>query len=155
MEQKIAFLRNELAGHLESIPADRTPAWGKMNLQQMTEHLSRDAFRVASGKETFPLMTPEEHLPKMQEFLRSDKRFKENTVNRLMPEEPLPLVHKDMKAAVAELQSEIADFFAAYEADPAMTVVNPFFGKLDFELQLHLLHKHALHHLRQFGVTLD
>jgi hypothetical protein len=47
MEQKIAFLKNDLINHLSTIPADRVPAWGKMNAQQMTEHLSRDAFRVA------------------------------------------------------------------------------------------------------------
>lgn len=154
MEQKISFLKNELTGHLQNIPADRTPAWGKMNLQQMTEHLSRDAFRVASGKVIFPLMTPEEHIPKMQEFLRSDKPFKENTVNRLMAAEPLPLVHKDMPAALAELQTEINDFFEAYQQEPGKKVMNPSFGEMDFELQVLLLHKHALHHLRQFGVTI-
>lgn len=154
MEQKISFLKNELTGHLQSIPADRVPAWGKMNLQQMTEHLSRDAFRVASGKVIFPLMTPEEHIPKMQEFLRSDKPFKENTVNRLMAAEPLPLVHKDMPAALAELQTEINDFFEAYQQEPGKKVMNPSFGEMDFELQVLLLHKHALHHLRQFGVTI-
>lgn len=154
MEHKISFLKNELTGHLENIPADRIPAWGKMNPQQMIEHLSRDAFRVASGKVTFPLMTPEEHIPKMHEFIRSDKQFRENTVNKLMAEEPLPVVHKNMPEALAELRMEINDFFEAYQQDPGKKVVNAVFGEMDFELQVHLLHKHALHHLRQFGVTI-
>lgn len=153
MEDKISFLKNDLIGHLQGIPADRSPAWGKMNLQQMTEHLSRDAFRVAAGKITFPLMAKEENIPKMHDFLRSNIPFKENTVNRLMAEEPVPVVHPGMPAALAELQAEIGDFFDAYENDPGKTVINPFFGALDFDLQLHLLHKHALHHLRQFGIT--
>lgn len=152
MEQKISFLKNDLTQHLQNIPADHAPAWGKMNLQQMTEHLSRDAFRVATGKETFPLMAKEENIPKMHAFLRSDIPFKENTVNRLMAEEPVPVKHPDMNTAIAELKTEISDFFEAYESEPSKTVINPFFGELDFELQVNLLHKHALHHLRQFGV---
>jgi hypothetical protein len=155
MEQKIFFLKNDLVNYLSVIPADRMPAWGKMNLQQMTEHLSRDAFRVASGKVSFPLMTPEEHIPKIHEFLRSEKQFRENSVNKLMPEEPLPVVHKDMPAALDELRMEIGDFFKTYDQEPDKKVINPFFGEKDFELQLHLLHKHALHHLRQFGVIVS
>lgn len=154
MEHKISFLKNDLIAQLATIPADRVPAWGKMNLQQMTEHLSRDAFRVASGKVIFPLMTPEEHIPKMHEFLRSDKSFRENTVNKLMPEEPLPLVHQDMSAALDELQAEIDYFFEVYQLEPGKKVVNAIFGDMDFELQVLLLHKHAIHHLRQFGITI-
>ena len=154
MDDKISFLKNDLTAQLVTIPADRVPAWGKMNLQQMTEHLSRDAFRVASGKVTFPLMTPEEHVPKMHEFLRSGKSFRENTVNKLLPEEPLPLVHQDMSAALDELQTEIDYFFEVYQQEPGKKVINPSFGEMDFELQVLLLHKHAIHHLRQFGMTI-
>jgi hypothetical protein len=32
---------------------------------------------------------------------------------------------------------------------------NPFFGDLNFEENVHLLYKHALHHLKQFGVMVD
>lgn len=152
---KAILLRKKLTGHISRIPADRAPAWGKMNVQQMTEHLSRDAFRVASGKTSFPLMTPEEHIPKMRAFIMSDKPFKENTVNRLMAEEPPPVIHQDMKGALAELQQEIDSFFEMYEQDPGKKIINPFFGEMDFTLQVHLLYKHALHHLRQFGITPD
>jgi hypothetical protein len=154
MEHKISFLKNDLMAQLVTIPADRVPVWGKMNLQQMIEHLSRDAFRVASGKVIFPLMTPEEHILKMQEFLRSDKSFRENTVNKLLPEEPQPLVHQDMSAALDELQAEIDYFFEVYQQEPGKKVINPSFGEMDFELQVLLLHKHAIHHLRQFGMTI-
>jgi hypothetical protein len=34
-----------------------------------------------------------------------------------------------------------------------LTTRNPFFGDLNFAENVHLLHKHALHHLRQFGVV--
>lgn len=149
---KETFLQSALVKAIAGIAPDCQPAWGKMNVQQMTEHLSRDAFRVASGKITFPLMTPAEHIPKMQHFIMSDMLFKENTVNRLMAADPVPEVHTAMPAALAELQAEIDDFFTIYTAQPQFKVVNPFFGELTYELQVNLLHKHALHHLRQFHV---
>ena len=89
--EKISFLKNDFISLLKQISSDTLPAWGKMGFQQMVEHFS-DAVRVASGiiavTET---ITPEENLPKMRAFLMSDKPFKENTHNPLMPEAPAPV----------------------------------------------------------------
>jgi hypothetical protein len=151
---KAIFLKEQLVPSLAAIAPDVKPHWGKMNVQQMTEHMGREAFRLASGKATHALVTPDEHVPKMQEFLRSDKPFRENTVNVLMAGEPVPLIYPDMKTALVSLQQEIDDFFEVYQNEPGKIVLNPFFGPLDFELQVRLLHKHAVHHLKQFGVEL-
>lgn len=150
---KASFLKNELVPALAAIAPDRQPAWGRMNLQQMVEHLTREGFGWASGKQPQQLTTPEEHIPKMQAFLMSDKPFRENTPNSLMPEEPAPVTYADVPAALAALQSEIDYFFAVFGKEPGKKVLNPFFGELDEEMSVQLLHKHALHHLRQFGVT--
>jgi len=150
---KSNFLQQKLVQTIATIDSATQPLWGKMNLQQMVEHMSRDAFRVASGKISFPLMTPAEHIAKMQEFIKSDKHFKENTANRLMAEEPAPTVHSNIEAALAELQTEIDYFFEVYAQQPDLKLINPFFGELDAALQVDLLYKHALHHLRQFGVS--
>jgi hypothetical protein len=151
---KAHFLRHELVPAIAGITPDRNPSWGKMNLQQMTEHMAREGFCWASGKVPHQLITPEEHIPKLQAFIMSDKPFRENTLNSLMPEEPLPAEHKDMPAALAALQEEINHFFAVFEQHPDKKVMNPFFGELDHTLSVHLLYKHSLHHLKQFGVTL-
>jgi len=151
---KSQFLKEQLVPAIAAISPEFKPLWGKMNLQQMTEHMSREGFQVANGKLPQALVTPEEHVPKMQAFLMSDKPFKENTPNSLMSLEPLPVKHPDMNAALEELQSEIDHFFTVYENEPGKAVMNPFFGSLDYEMQVQLLHKHALHHLKQFGVTL-
>jgi hypothetical protein len=57
-----------------------------------------------------------------------------------------------MKEAIAELQMEIDDFFRIYSQAPGLRNTSPFFGELNFEEQVHLLHKHAMHHARQFGL---
>lgn len=150
---KAQFLKEHLVPGIAAISPDFKPLWGKMNLQQMTEHMSREGFQVANGKLPHILVTPPEHVERMQAFLMSDKPFKENTPNSLMSLDPLPVKHADMNAALAELQTEIDDFFRVYEKEPEKSIMNPFFGNLKFEMQVQLLHKHALHHLKQFGVA--
>ena len=45
-------------------------------------------------------------------------------------------------------------FFAIFEENHQMTTLHPYFGQLDFDMNVQALYKHALHHLRQFGVDL-
>ena len=84
--------------------------------------------------------------------MMSEKPFKENTKNPLMAEEPVPLRFHTVQAAIGALQQELIYFFDAFAKDPRLITRNPFFGDLNFEQNVQLLHKHALHHLRQFGV---
>ncbi|HEX2628016.1 MAG TPA: hypothetical protein VHM26_03365 [Chitinophagaceae bacterium] len=150
--EKENFLRTKLVPYLQRLDPATPPRWGKMNVQQMIEHFSGDAVRNASGKLKAELVTPADRLERMREFLMSEKPFKENTKNPLLPEDPRPLHFKTIQGAIGALQQELIYFFEVFEKDPAMTILNPFFGTLNFEQNVQLLHKHAVHHLRQFGV---
>ena len=151
--EKAQFLQNRFVPLLQEIPTETPPAWGKMTLQQMIEHLA-DYTRIASGKVVHTeILTPPEQLDKARAFLESEKPFRENTPNPLMPETPAPVRNPSKDQAVKELKKEIDDFFAAFQKNKLQTTRNPFFGELNFEQNVQLLHKHALHHLRQFGVT--
>ena len=152
LQQKAYFLRHDFTKALAQLDAEAPRKWGKMNVQQMVEHFT-DSMRNASGKLLLKTLTPEENIPKMQAFLESEKPFKENTPNPHMPDTPEPLKHATKQEAINALQSEIDDFFAVYEADANKKVPNPFFGTLSFDQQVQLLHKHAMHHLRQFGAV--
>lgn len=151
--EKENFLRTKLVSYLQRLDPATPSKWGKMNVQQMIEHYGGDAVRNASGRLKIDnIKTPPEHLEKMRDFMMSDKPFKENTNNPLMGEEPLPFRYKTVQAAIGALQQELIYFFEAYEKNPAQIIRNPFFGDLNFEQNVQLLYKHALHHLRQFGV---
>lgn len=152
IHEKANFLRNGLVNKYKSIPADATGLWGKMNPQQVIEHMSY-SFRQGNGKDVYTCVTPAEHLPRMQAFLMSDKLFKENTPNQLLPDTPPPPVHAAVEDSLTELQQEIDDFFILFEKEPAKVLTNPFFGDLNYDLWVQLLHKHSWHHLRQFGVN--
>ena len=82
----------------------------------------------------------------------SEKEFRENTKNPLLPEVPGQLQFNTLQSAIAELKSELIYFFEAFEKQPSMVTRNPIFGDLNFEQNVQLLHKHAMHHLKQFGV---
>lgn len=145
-DQYIAIIRN----HMNS---NATPKWGKMNFQQMVEHVTA-FFKVSTKKLQFDLVSPAEHLPKLKEFLMSDKQFRENTKapTNIIGEEPLPVYFVSVEQAVDQLEHEVKQFFAYYSANEGATAVHPVFGELNFEEWVRLHYKHIAHHLRQFGL---
>ena len=153
-EKEVQFLKDFILLLQEASAA--TPArWGKMTFQQMVEHLA-DAIRIASGKKVYTeVITPENQLEKFRAFLMSDKPFRQNTVNPLMPATPAPVRNVSAREALKELQVELHDFFAAFETDELKTTRNPIFGDLNFEQNVQLLNKHVRHHLKQFEIEVE
>lgn len=148
--EKIEFLKYRFVAQLKRIPSDTPPLWGKMTLQQMIEHFA-DSVRIASGKMAVPdIITPSENLQKVRDFLMSEKPFRENTVNPTLPEDPLPVRNPHIEDAISELQTELQFFFNVFEKNHLQITRNPIFGDLNFEENVQLLYKHALHHLKQF-----
>lgn len=152
IEAKKNWLKSEYTKRLAELKPDAERLWGKMNVQQMIEHMS-DYIRIANGRTPIEVITPEADLPKMQGFLMSEKPFRENTPNSLMPDTPVATRHNTQEAAIEELQGEIDHFFDTFNKDKELKIANPFFGYLSFDMQVQLLHKHAWHHLRQFGMN--
>lgn len=150
--QKAYFLRNEYIGKLQTIAPDMAPRWGKMNVQQMIEHMAEYIGMGRGNSRHTTIVTQAEHLEKYQQFLRSDKEFRENTPNVLMPDTPAPTKHESLEHALGQLKDEIDLLFKTFEDHPDKKVLNPIFGELDYEMTIQLLYKHAWHHLKQFGV---
>ena len=148
---KADFLRHEYSKKLAALDIDAPRQWGKMNVLQMIEHMT-DYARIGSGKDIQTIQTPEEHLPKYRAFMATEKPFRENTPNSLMSDIPALPKHSSKEDAINELQQEMDYLFDAFEQEPGKKVINPFFGELNYEESIQLLHKHAWHHLRQFGV---
>lgn len=151
--EKENFLRTKLVSYLQQLDPATPPRWGKMNVQQMIEHLTIDGVMVANGRRRIDaIATSPEKLHRVREFLMSDRPFKENTKNPLLPEEPPPLQYKTVQAAIGALHEELIYFFEVFEKDQKLVTRHPVFGDLDFEQNVQMMHKHALHHLRQFGI---
>lgn len=149
--EKESFLRTKFISLLHQLKVDSLPHWGKMNVQQMIEHFT-DVMMVASGKIKLPVVTPEDKLPRFREFMMSEKPFKENTKSPVLGDEPMPSRKHTKEAAIGKLQEELIHFFENFKKNPELMTTNPVFGQLNFEENIQLLYKHALHHLKQFGV---
>jgi hypothetical protein len=152
LQEKEHFLKHEYIPLLQKLDAGQKGVWGKMDAQQMVEHM-RDACKVANGKMVLPLInTDPDRLEKTRSYMLSESPFPQNTKMPLMPEEPRRHKYTGMEEAIEKLKPELEEVFTAYAANPGMTLINPVFGDLDYEQQVHLLHKHARHHLAQFGL---
>ncbi len=152
-DQKLAFIKNDLLALLNALPEDAPASWGKMNAQQMLEHMAA-IFDVSADKMKFELVTPEEHLPKYKEFILSDKQFRENTKAPIsvIGEEPLPLQFATYAIALENVKQSVEYFEQYFSDDPEKKTLHPVFGPLNFEEWVLLHYKHVTHHLRQFDI---
>ncbi len=153
LQEKEQFINETFPALLQQANSDITPKWGKMDFQQMLEHVA-DFFQVSTQKQHYPLVSPPEHMPKLKEFLMSDKPFRENTKapTSIIGEEPLPYRYASVDEAMQEVIAEVNYFFQLYADEPEMTAVHPVFGELNYEEWVRLHYKHVTHHLRQFGL---
>lgn len=152
-EEKLNFITKDCLPLFDSLAGDAAGKWGKMNAQQMVEHVAA-FFLVSTGKIKFDLVTPAENLPKYKEFLLSDKEFRENTKapTTVIGEEALPLRYTTMVEALENLKQAIAGFETYFAADANKQTMHPVFGELNFEEWVMLHYKHVTHHLKQFGL---
>jgi hypothetical protein len=149
--EKAVFLQNNVIPLLRSADPSTPPKWGKMSFQHMVEHMVL-VMKNANGKLKAEMKTPPEQISAFQQFIMSDKVFRENTKSPAFPEEPLPLRFQSAEEGINKLETEIADFFKVYNETPGLKITNPVFGDLDYEHAVTLLYKHANHHLKQFGL---
>ena len=106
--------------------------------------------KVSTNQLHFPIVTPEDMLPKTKVFLLSDKEFRENTKVPVLPEAPLPLAFARMEDARMDLKKQIELFVTKFSNKEILTSNHPVFGELNFEEWVLLHYKHATHHARQF-----
>ncbi len=151
LSKKARFLKQEYIPLLQRLSADTPAQWGKMNVQQMIEHMA-DYVAMAYGNPPQELVTAEDRLEKMQDFLKSERDFKPNTPNSLLPDDPVPARLSSVREAILWLHEELTNFFNSFDSEKKKYVMNPFFGELDYGMSIQLLYKHAWHHLRQFGI---
>lgn len=152
MNAQEEFFKTEYIPILKQLSNDQSGLWGVLGPQGMVEHMT-DSIGIAYGRIKETLQTPEAILPKVRAFALSEALFKENTKNSLMSETPAPLRNHSIAEAITELEKEITVFLYYYKANPTATHLNPFFGEFNYQEWLHILYKHATHHLKQFNLV--
>lgn len=151
-QEKLAFLKEKFLPIIKTIQKDTPALWGKMDAQQMVEHFCI-VLKTANGKLKVPQIPIDaDRLAKMRNFIETDLPFKENTKSPALPEEPIPHHYPNITTALDKLEQELNTMFQVYEENEGLEILNPVFGPLNYTQQVSLIYKHALHHLKQFGL---
>lgn len=135
---------------LKSIPVDRKPKWGSMNLVQMIDHLLYSV-KMGNGKIPSPYVPADEKASKFQAFLASDQPMPKGFNARFAARS---IENPDVKYAnkgIDELVKELKWFLNQLEATPDKKVMNPEFGDITLNQWKRLHSKHFTHHFEQFG----
>ena len=148
---KEQFFTNEYLPLLKKLSGDEKGNFGVLSAQGMIEHMT-DSIGIAWKRVVEPMQTAEIHLEKVRAFALSDREFRPGVKNSLMSETAAPLRNATIEDAVKEIEAEVNSFIDYYKSNPDAKVLNPFFGEFNYEQWLHLLHKHAVHHLKQFNL---
>lgn len=142
-----------LATDMERIN-DTAPLWGKMNVQQMLEHVCLP-FLMATGKLPVTLSTPEEKVPVLKRILMSDKPLPRLFHNPLLPVEPVPAAGAHLQESKKALAETVQFFLEHFKNNPNATSVHNIYGPLNYHEWLVMNFKHIQHHFEQFGVEVQ
>ena len=140
----------EMLAVLNSLTPSQKPLWGKMNAQEMVEHLS-DMLMMSRGTGNFTIDVDAETIARRQQFLLSDKEMAKN-IAVPFTKEIIELRNNELELAVDEFTDEWMNFTEYYENNPSASVIHPYYGDLDFNLWLKMHDKHFMHHFKQFGL---
>ena len=140
----------EMLAVLNGLTPNQKPLWGKMNAQEMVEHLS-DMLMMSRGTGNFTIDVDAETIARRQQFLSSDKVMAKN-IAVPFTKEIIELRHDELELALDEFAEEWINFTEYYENNPSASVIHPYYGNLDFNLWLKMHDKHFTHHFKQFGL---
>ena len=127
------------------------PVFGKMNAQQMIEHLSA-VTQIANGNWKVDTFVSDEKTARRKPFLNTENELQMGFKASFLAEEPSEFKFNSIKEAIDNLINEIAFFVKVFKEDENRKVVHPFFGELDFEYWQKFQIKHFTHHFKQFGL---
>ncbi|MCF8408236.1 MAG: DUF1569 domain-containing protein [Crocinitomicaceae bacterium] len=137
--------------NLENLTPETEALWGSMSAQRMVEHLS-DSLKMAVGQIVFPLEVPEDRIPRMKEFLLSDKVMAKNSEVPFAKKDQ-ELRCADLELAIDELAENWVEFEEYFSEDEQRSTLHPYYGNLNFDEWNRLHAKHFTHHLQQFGLV--
>ena len=149
----IDFLNEDIVRQkLAKINTNSKPIFGKMNGQQMIEHLS-SVTQIANGNWEVDVFVSDEKTARRKPFLDSENELQVGFKASFLSEEPNKLKFSSYSEAIEDLIHQVKVFKKVFEENKNRTVVHPFFGELDYEYWKKFQVKHFTHHFKQFGLV--
>jgi hypothetical protein len=151
MKKEYHFLLIDFPAALKGLKENGLAEWGEMTAIQMLEHL-RKGFELSLSNEKFVVKTPAEHLPKMKDFIQSDKALRPGAA-KPYSYDTMPDLELDFNEMKVELMRSMIKMLTHFENFPDHSSIHPSFGELNVQEWLRLHSKHLQHHLRQFTLV--
>ena len=146
------FLYEEFPVLLRGLKTDTPSQWGKMNAQQMIEHLIL-VVSASNGRITIQPIADDDRLAyRKMRFFEKDTPMPRSLRVDFVPEEPRALQCANIEEAKMELFNQLQRFDDYFNEHEGMTTVHPIFGPLNFDEWIQNHARHIRHHLMQFGL---
>ena len=142
----------EVRAKLVTLKLDDRPVFGKMNCQQMIEHLSK-VTQIANGNWPLDVYVSEDKSARRKPFLDTENELQVGFKASFLSEEPKKAMFNSIEGSIDDLIRQLEKFVTVFNEDKNRTVVHPFFGELDFEYWKKFQVKHFTHHFTQFGLV--
>ena len=142
---------DEVRSRLSTLHIDDKPVFGKMNSQQMIEHLSAIT-KIANGNWKVDVFVSDEKTARRKPFLNTENELQVGFKAPFLSEKPVALKFNSINEAIDDLINQLNVFVEIFTKDENRTVVHPFFGELNFEYWKKFQVKHFTHHFKQFNL---
>ena len=142
----------EVRAKLVTLKLDDRPVFGKMNCQQMIEHLSK-VTQIANGNWPLDVYVSEDKSARRKPFLDTENELQVGFKASFLSEEPKKAMFNSIEGSIDDLIRQLEKFVTVFNEDKNRTVVHPFFGELDVEYWKRFQVKHFTHHFTQFGLV--
>ncbi len=136
---------------LNNLTQDAKPLFGKMNGQQMVEHLS-NVTQIANGNWKVDVYVSDEKTKRRKPFLNTDNEIQIGFKASFLSEDPIPLKFNSIQEAIDDLIVQVQFFEEIFKNEENRTVTHPFFGELNGEYWKKFQVKHFTHHFKQFDL---
>jgi hydroxymethylglutaryl-CoA reductase len=142
--------KNLIRNKLSKINKNSKPIFGKMNGQQMIEHLSF-LLQISNGTIDADYYVSDEKSARRKPFLNTEGELQVGFKATMLSEEPSELKFNSVGEAINDLFIQMDNFNLHFKTVKAEN--HPFFGELDFEYWQKFHTKHFTHHFKQFGLV--
>ncbi len=136
---------------LEKLSSDSKPIFGKMNAQQMIEHLSF-VTQIANNTVKTGLFVSDDKTARRKPFLDTDNELSQGFRPSFLSDEPNALQFESLTEAIDDLVLQVKKFENYYKVNPKAKIVHPFFGELNYDYWKKFQVKHFTHHFKQFNL---
>ena len=142
---------DEIRKKLATLTINDIPTFGKMNSQQMIEHLSA-VTQIANGNWKIETYVSDEKTNRRKPFLNTDNELQIGFRAPFLSESPAPLKFNSINEAIEDLIFQLKEFLRVFQENNNRVMVHPFFGELDFDYWKKFQVKHFTHHFKQFNL---